>query len=253
MWARIMRERFGATDPRSLMCRFHVQTAGSSLTAQSVDNNVVRTTLQALAAVLGGTQSLHTNARDEALALPTPETARLALRTQQIIAHESGVTDTPDPLGGSYYVESLTDEIEAAAQAYLDEIDEMGGAVAALDAGYQQRQIQDAAYRVQREIEREDRIVVGVNRFTDDEVVTPPLQRIDPALEREQVARLEALRSSRDEGAWAVALERLEVAARGTDNVVPAMIEAVKAQATLGEISDRLRDVWGEYREVVTV
>jgi len=153
MWARIMRERFGATDPRSMMCRFHVQTAGSSLTAQSVDNNVVRTTLQALAAVLGGTQSLHTNARDEALALPTPETARLALRTQQIIAHESGVTDTPDPLAGSYMVESLTDELEAAAQAYLDEIDEMGGAIAAIDSGYQQRHIQDAAYRVQREIE----------------------------------------------------------------------------------------------------
>ena len=164
MWARIMRDRFGATDPRSMMCRFHVQTAGSSLTAQSVDNNVVRTTLQALAAVLGGTQSLHTNARDEALALPTPETARLALRTQQIIAHESGVTDTPDPLGGSYYVESLTDALEAAAQGYLDEIDELGGAIAAIDSGYQQRHIQDAAYRVQREIERAERVVVGVNR-----------------------------------------------------------------------------------------
>ena len=253
MWARIMRDRFGATDPRSMMCRFHVQTAGSSLTAQSVDNNVVRTTLQALAAVLGGTQSLHTNARDEALALPTAETARLALRTQQIIAHESGVSDTPDPLGGSYYVESLTDGLEAAAQAYLDEIDEMGGAIAAIDAGYQQRHIQDAAYRVQREIEAADRIVVGVNRFTDDEFVAPPLQRIDPALEREQVARISALRSARDEIVWAAALERLESVARGTDNIVPAMIEAVKAQATLGEISDRLRAVWGEHREVVTV
>ncbi len=253
MWARIMKERFGATDPRSMMCRFHVQTAGSSLTAQSVDNNVVRTTLQALAAVLGGTQSLHTNARDEALALPTPETARLALRTQQIIAHESGVTDTPDPLAGSYYIESLTDAVEAAAWAYLEEIDEMGGAIAAIDVGYQQRQIQDAAYRVQREIEREDKIVVGVNRFTDDEVVTPALQRIDPALEREQVARLQALRSSRDEAAWAASLERLEIVARGTDNIVPAVIDAVKAKATLGEISDRLRVVWGEHREVVTV
>ncbi|MEX1295177.1 MAG: methylmalonyl-CoA mutase family protein, partial [Candidatus Limnocylindrales bacterium] len=159
MWARIMKERFGATDPRSMMCRFHVQTAGSSLTAQSVDNNVVRTTLQALAAVLGGTQSLHTNARDEALALPTPETARLALRTQQIIAHESGVTDTPDPLGGAYYIESLTDEVERAAWSYLERIDELGGAIAAIEAGYQQRQIQDAAYRVQREIESEDKIV----------------------------------------------------------------------------------------------
>ena len=253
MWARIMTERFGATDPRSMMCRFHVQTAGSSLTAQSVDNNVVRTTLQALAAVLGGTQSLHTNARDEALALPTPETARLALRTQQIIAHESGVTDTPDPLGGSYYIESLTDQIEAAAQAYLDEIDELGGAIAAIDAGYQQRQIQDAAYRVQREIEAAERFVVGVNRFTDDEAVKPPLQRIDPALEREQVARLQLVRAERDAAAWAASLDRLEAVARGSDNIVPAMIEAVKAKATLGEISDRLRAVWGEYREVVTV
>jgi methylmalonyl-CoA mutase N-terminal domain/subunit len=253
MWARIMRDRFGATDPRSMMCRFHVQTAGSSLTAQSVDNNVVRTTLQALAAVLGGTQSLHTNARDEALALPTPETARLALRTQQIIAFESGVTDTPDPLAGSFYVESLTDELEAAAQAYLDEIDQMGGAIAAIDAGYQQRQIQDAAYRVQREIESGDRIVVGVNKYTDDEVVTPPLQRIDPALEREQIERLEALRASRDRSAWASAMERLDIAAGSDDNIVPAIIDAVKAQATLGEISDRLRDAWGEHRELVTV
>ena len=253
MWARIMRDRFGATDPRSMMCRFHVQTAGSSLTAVSVDNNVVRTTLQALAAVLGGTQSLHTNARDEALALPTPETARLALRTQQIIAHESGVTDTPDPLAGSFYVESLTDELEAAAQGYLDEIDEMGGAIAAIDAGYQQRHIQDAAYRVQREIETAERIVVGVNKFTDDEVATPPLLRIDPTLERQQVERIRALRASRDETAWSAALDRLEVVARGTDNIVPIMIEAVKVGATLGEISDRLRAVWGEHREVVTV
>jgi methylmalonyl-CoA mutase N-terminal domain/subunit len=253
MWARIMRDRFGATDPRSMMCRFHVQTAGSSLTAQSVDNNVVRTTIQALSAVLGGTQSLHTNARDEALALPTPETARLALRTQQIIAHEAGVTETPDPLGGSYFVESLTDELEAAAQAYLDEIDELGGAIAAIDAGYQQRHIQDAAYRVQRAIESGEQVVVGVNRFTDDEVVTPPLQRIDPALERQQVARIEALRASRDAAAWAASLDRLETVARSSDNIVPAIIVAVKAKATLGEISDRLRSVWGEHRELVTV
>jgi methylmalonyl-CoA mutase, N-terminal domain len=203
--------------------------------------------------VLGGTQSLHTNARDEALALPTPETARLALRTQQILAHESGVTETPDPLAGSYYVESLTDRLEAAAQAYLDEIDDMGGAIAAIDAGYQQRQIQDAAYRVQREIETQDRIVVGVNRFSDDEVVTPPLQRIDPALEREQVERLRALRAERDRETWAAALRHLGAVARSADNVVPAVIEAVKAQATLGEISDELRAVWGEHRELVTV
>ena len=194
MWARIMRDRFGATDPRSMMCRFHVQTAGSSLTAQSIDNNVVRTTIQALAAVLGGTQSLHTNARDEALALPTAESARLALRTQQILAHEAGVTETPDPLAGSYFVETLTDQLEAAAQAYLDEIEAMGGAIAAIEAGYQQRHIQDAAYRVQRQVEAGERVVVGVNRFTDGETVRPPLQRIDPALEREQVERIRQLR-----------------------------------------------------------
>jgi methylmalonyl-CoA mutase N-terminal domain/subunit len=253
MWAHIMRDRFRATDPRSMMCRFHTQTAGSSLTAQSVDNNVVRTTVQALAAVLGGTQSLHTNARDEALALPTPETARLALRTQQILAYESGVTETPDPLAGSYYVESLTDQLEAAAWAYLDEIAQLGGAIAAIDAGYQQRHIQDAAYRVQREIEREERIVVGVNRYTDDESVSPPLQRIDPSLEREQVARIATLRAARDEAAWSAALGRLEQVARGSDNVLPAIVAAVKARATLGEISDRLRAVWGEHREVVTI
>jgi methylmalonyl-CoA mutase N-terminal domain/subunit len=253
MWAHIMRDRFGATDPRSMMCRFHVQTAGSSLTAQSVDNNVVRTTIEALAAVLGGTQSLHTNARDEALGLPTPDTARLALRTQQIIAFESGVTDTPDPLAGSYLIEALTDEIEAAAQAYLDEIEEMGGAIAAIDAGYQQLQIQDAAYRVQREVEAGERIVVGVNRYTDDEAISPPIQRIDPLLEQEQVARIARLRASRDAGAWAAALDHLEVVARGTDNIMPAIIAAVKAHATLGEISDRLRAVWGEHRELVTV
>jgi methylmalonyl-CoA mutase N-terminal domain/subunit len=253
MWARIMRDRFGASDPRSMMCRFHVQTAGSSLTAQSVDNNVVRTTVQALAAVLGGTQSLHTNARDEALALPTQESARLALRTQQILAYESGITDTPDPLAGSWFVESLTDQLEAAAQGHLDEIEAMGGAIAAIESGYQQRHIQDAAYRVQRQIESAERIVVGVNRFTDDETVRPPLQRIDPGLERQQIERIERLRASRDTAAWSDVLERLEQVARGTENVVPAIIDAVQAQATLGEISDRLRTVWGEHREVVTV
>jgi methylmalonyl-CoA mutase N-terminal domain/subunit len=253
MWARIMRDRFGATDPRSMMCRFHVQTAGSSLTAQSVDNNVVRTTIQALAAILGGTQSLHTNARDEALALPTAEAARLALRTQQILAFEAGVTETPDPLAGSYFVESLTDRLEAAAQDYLDEIEAMGGAIAAIEGGYQQRQIQDAAYRVQREIERHERIVVGVNRFTDDEIVSPPLQRLDPGLEAEQTARVARLRAARDETAWRAALERLAAAAGGSENLVPVIIEAVKARATLGEISDRLRAAWGEHREVVTV
>jgi methylmalonyl-CoA mutase, N-terminal domain len=253
MWARVMRDHFGAQQARSLMCRFHVQTAGSSLTAQSVDNNVVRTTIQALSAVLGGAQSLHTNARDEALALPTEGAARLALRTQQIIAHEAGVTETPDPLAGSYFVETLTNQLEAAAQVYLDEIAAMGGALAAIEAGYQQRQIQEAAYRVQREIEEEERVVVGVNRFRDDPVPSPELQRIDPAGERRQIERVRRLREERDESEWVAAMERLEQAAAGTQNLLPLIIDAVKAQATLGEISDRLRVCWGEHRELITV
>jgi methylmalonyl-CoA mutase N-terminal domain/subunit len=253
MWARIMRDRFGASNIRSMMCRFHVQTAGSSLTAQSIDNNVVRTTVQALAAVLGGTQSLHTNSRDEALALPTEESARLALRTQQILAHEAGVTETPDPLGGSYYVESLTDELEAAATGYLAEIEALGGTLAAIEAGFQQRQIQEAAYRVQQEIERGDRIVVGVNRYRDEGATTPPLQRIDPAGERRQAEAVRAIRARRDAEPWARALGRLEEAARGDDNMLPTLIDAVRAYATVGEISDRLRVAWGEHRELVTV
>ena len=254
MWARIMKERFGATNPRSMMCRFHTQTAGSSLTAQSIDNNVVRTTLQALAAVLGGTQSLHTNSRDEALALPTVESARLALRTQQIIAHEAGVTETPDPLAGSWFVESLTDDLEAAATAYLDEIDAMGGTLAAIEGGFQQRQIQESAYRVQREIERGDRTVVGVNRFRDDEVgARPALLRIDPEGERRQVESLRRVRSGRDAAAWEAAMRRLEDEARGEANLLPSIIEAVAAYATVGEIADRLRSVWGVHRELITV
>ena len=254
MWARIMKERFGARNPKSMMCRFHTQTAGSSLTAQSIDNNVVRTTLQALAAVLGGTQSLHTNSRDEALALPTVESARLALRTQQIIAYEAGVTETPDPLAGSWFVESLTDQIEAAANAYLDEIEAMGGTLAAIEHGFQQRQIQESAYRVQREIERADRVVVGVNKFRDDEPGTrPALQRIDPDGERHQVERLLRVRAERDPAAWAATLRRLEDEVRGTGNLVPPIIEAVAAYATVGEIADRLRSVWGVHRELITI
>ena len=253
MWARIVKERFGASTARSMVCRFHVQTAGSSLTAQSVDNNVVRTTVQALAAVLGGAQSLHTNSRDEALALPTEEAARLALRTQQILAHESGVTETPDPLAGSYYVESLTRELERAAQAYLDEIDALGGTLAAIEAGFQQRRIQEAAYRVQQEIERGDRVVVGVNRFLDESVATPPIQRIDPEAERRQVDGLRRIRAERDGAAWESALRRLDDAARGHENLLPPIVEAVKAYATVGEISDRLRVAWGEHRELITV
>jgi methylmalonyl-CoA mutase N-terminal domain/subunit len=255
MWATIVRDRFGSSNERSMMCRFHVQTAGSSLTAQSIDNNVVRTTIQALSAVLGGTQSLHTNARDEALALPTAEAARLALRTQQIIAHESGVTETPDPLAGSYFVETLTNQLEAAAWAYLDEIEAMGGTLAAIEHGFQQRQIQESAYRTQQRIEHGDQIVVGVNQFVDDagEAVAPPIQRIDPEAEARQVAALRRVRAERDPAAWEAALGRLEEAAAGGENVLPPLIEAVKAYATVGEISNRLRAAWGEHRELITV
>jgi methylmalonyl-CoA mutase N-terminal domain/subunit len=253
MWARIVKERFGATSPRSMACRFHVQTAGSSLTAQSVDNNVVRTTLQALAAVLGGAQSLHTNSRDEALALPTEESVRLALRTQQILAYEAGVTETPDPLAGSYFVETLTAELEAAATAYLAEIDAFGGTLAALDAGFQQRQVQESAYRTQRAIDAGDQVVVGVNRFRDEGSSTPPTHRIDPEAERRQVAGVRRVRAERDGPAWEAAMRRLDDAARGSDNLLPVLIEAVGAYATVGEIANRLRAAWGVHRELITV
>jgi methylmalonyl-CoA mutase, N-terminal domain len=253
MWATIMRERFGATNPRSMVCRFHVQTAGSSLTAQSIDNNVVRTTIQALAAVLGGAQSLHTNSRDEALALPTEEAARLALRTQQILAFEAGVTETPDPLAGSYFVESLSNELEAAAWAYLDEIETLGGTLPAIERGFQQREIQEAAYRVQRAIDSGDQIVVGVNRFTDDEAATPPTQRIDPEGERRQIERVRRVRAERSAETWTRAMDELETDAGGDANLMPAILAAVRAHATVGEISDRLRVAWGEHRELITV
>ncbi len=255
MWARIVKDRFGAVSERSMMCRFHVQTAGSSLTAQSIDNNVVRTTIQALSAVLGGAQSLHTNARDEALALPTEESARLALRTQQILAHESGVTDTPDPLAGSYFVESLTTQIEGAAQGYLDEIEAMGGTLAAIEGGFQQRQIQESAYLVQQAIERGNQVVVGVNKFRDDSAlsVAPAIQRIDPEGERRQIERVCRVRAERDPAAWERSLRRLEENAQAEENLMPALIEAVGAYATVGEISDRLRTAWGEHRELITV
>ena len=255
MWARIVRERFGAKNDRSMMCRFHVQTAGSSLTAQSIENNVVRTTIQALSAVLGGAQSLHTNARDEALALPTEESARLALRTQQILAHEAGVADTPDPLAGSYFVETLTTRLEQAANDYLTEIDAMGGTLAAIEGGFQQRQIQESAYRAQQMIESGEQIVVGVNRFRDDDAakVAPATQKIDPDGERRQIERVGRVRAERDGAAWERALKRLEECARGDENLLPALIDAVKAYATVGEISDRLRTAWGEHRELITV
>jgi methylmalonyl-CoA mutase N-terminal domain/subunit len=254
LWARIVKERFGSSNIRSMMCRFHVQTAGSSLTAQSIDNNVVRTTLQALGAVLGGAQSLHTNARDEALALPTADSARLALRTQQILAYEAGVTETPDPLAGSYLVESLTDALEAAALDSLAEIDALGGTLAAIESGYQQRRIQESAYRVQREIEAGDRVVVGVNRFRDDAPATAaPIQRIDPEGERRQIEGLRRVRAERDPGAWDAAMRRLTDEARGDANLLPAILEAVTAYATVGEISDRLRAAFGTHRELITV
>ena len=255
LWARIVKERFGIADPRAQLLRFHTQTAGSTLTAQQVENNVVRVTFQALAAVLGGTQSLHTNSMEEALSLPTEESVAVALRTQQILAHESGVTETPDPLAGSYFVESLTTQLERAAQDYLDEIDAMGGTLAAIEGGFQQRQIQESAYRVQSAIERGDLVVVGVNKYRDDvaRAAPPKLQKIDPEGERRQVERVRRVRAERDPAAWERTLRRLEDAAGGEENLLPALIEAVEAYATVGEISDRLRTAWGEHRELITV
>ncbi len=252
LWARIMKERFRARDPRSMMLRFHTQTAGSMLTAQQPDNNVVRVTLQALAAVLGGTQSLHTNSRDEALGLPTEESVRIALRTQQILASESGVADVIDPLGGSWMVESLTDEIEARAEAYIRTIDEMGGMVQAISRGYVQREIQDSAYAWQRRVEAKEQVVVGVNAYRAEE---PPVEvmRVDPALEEQQAERVRRLRAERDGAAASRALDAIRAAARGEENLMPGILAAVKAEATLGEISDALRDVFGEYRETVVV
>ncbi|MFB5191183.1 acyl-CoA mutase large subunit family protein [Alicyclobacillus fastidiosus] len=251
MWAQIMKERFGAKDEKSLQLRFHTQTGGSTLTAQQPDNNVVRVTLQALAAVLGGTQSLHTNSRDEALALPTEESARIALRTQQIIAYESGVTNTVDPLGGSYYVESLTDEIERRAWQYIAKIDEMGGAVEAIEQGYMQREIHQAAYQTQQAIERGEQVVVGVNRFRSEGEVEPELLRVDPALAQEQAARLAKWRASRSQADCDAALAQLRDAARGEQNLMPLIVQAVRAHATTGEICDAMRDVFGEYRPQV--
>jgi methylmalonyl-CoA mutase, N-terminal domain len=253
LWAHIMRERFGARDSRSLMLRFHTQTAGSSLTAQQPEVNVVRTTIQALAAVLGGTQSLHTNAMDEALALPTQDAARVALRTQQVIAHESGVTETADPLAGAYAIEKLTDEIESRARTYLEKIDAMGGMLRAIETGYVQREIQESAYRYQRAIETKESIVVGVNQFQSEAESPVETLRIDPAIEAAQVERVRALRSRRNAGAVDSALAKLESGARGSENLLPLILEAVESCATVGEISNRLRAVWGEYREAATV
>ena len=253
VWARIMKERFGAGDPRSMMLRFHTQTGGVTLTAQQPDNNVIRTTLQALAAVLGGTQSLHTNSRDEALALPSDQSQQLALRTQQVIAFESGVGDTVDPLGGAYYVEHLTDRVEAEAQAYIDRIDDIGGAMAAIEQGYPQREIQENAYRMQRELEAGRRVVVGVNKYVTEELPLEGLLRVDPRVGQRQRRRLRELRTRRDGDRVRRLLGRIEEAARGTENLMPLLVEAVEAHATLGEICDVLRGVWGEQKETLTV
>jgi len=249
LYAKIMRDRFGAKNPRSMMLRFHVQTAGSTLTAQQPDVNVVRVSMQALAAVLGGAQSLHTNAKDEALGLPTEEAARVALRTQQIIAHETGVTNTADPLGGSHYIEKLTDEIERGAEEYIDRIDTMGGTLAAIERGFIQSEIQNAAYKYQQAIERGEVVVVGVNRFRIDEKTNIPIFRLDPALEKLQIERLRRLRASRDNARVDRTLAALESAARAADNLMPFILEAAEAAATVGEISDTMRKVFGEYRE----
>jgi methylmalonyl-CoA mutase N-terminal domain/subunit len=247
-----MKERFKAKDPRSMMLRFHTQTAGSMLTAQQPDNNVVRVTIQALAAVLGGTQSLHTNSRDEALGLPTEDSVRIALRTQQIIANESGAADVIDPLGGSWAVEALTDEIEGKAEEYLRRIDEMGGMVQAIAKGYVQREIQEAAYAWQRQVEAKEQVVVGVNAFKAEDPPVP-VMKVDPALEESQVARLRAFRAERNGEAAKRAVDAVRTAAKGKENLMPYIVAAVKADATLGEVSDALRDVFGEYKESVVL
>lgn len=249
LWARTMKNRFGAKKPSSMMMRFHTQTAGNTLTAQQIDNNVVRVTIQALAAVMGGTQSLHTNSRDEALSLPTEDSVRIALRTQQVIAHESGVASTIDPLAGSYFIEGLTDRIENQAQELISTIDGMGGVVAAIEAGFIQRQIENSAYDYQQAIEQGDRIVVGVNKFQVDEGPRAPVARIDPEVEGAQIERLRRLREARDQVRVQAALDRLRSAAQGSDNLMPLIIEAVTAYATLGEICLVLREVFGEYRD----
>src|SRR5438552_6095568 len=253
MWAHIMREEFGAKNPRSWMLRFHTQTAGSTLTAQQPENNIVRTAIQAMAAVLGGTQSLHTNSFDEALSLPTEQAARTALRTQQIIAYESGAPQTIDPLAGSFYIESLTNEIETRAAAYLEKIDALGGMIRALERGYVQQEIQNAAYEYQQQVDRGEATVVGVNKFTVDEEKPIPIFQADEALERKQVGRLRALRARRDQQAWEAALKSVEEAARSGANLMPRILQAIEASATVGEISDTLRRIFGEYREAVVI
>jgi methylmalonyl-CoA mutase N-terminal domain/subunit len=253
LWARTMKERFHARNERSMMLRFHTQTAGSTLTAQQPENNIVRTAVQAMAAVLGGTQSLHTNSFDEALGLPTEESVRVALRTQQIIAYETGAPHTVDPLAGSYYIESLTNEIEERAKLYLEKIDAMGGTLRAIELGYIQQEIQDAAYDFQQAVDRKEAVVVGVNRFQQEQERSIPIQRIDEDLERRQVERVRALRTRRDKKVWETAIGRVEDAARSGYNLMPHIIQAVESYCTVGEISDAMRLVFGEYQETVVI
>ena len=253
LWAHIMEERFRAKDPRSLLLRFHAQTAGSSLTAQQPENNIVRVAIQALAAVLGGCQSLHTNSMDEALALPTEDAALIALRTQQIIAHETGVTNTVDPVAGSYAIEQLTSEIEAGAKAYIEKIDAFGGMLRAIESGFVQGEIQKAAYDFQRAVEAKEQIVVGVNEFAAEQERTIPLLRMNAEIERSQVARLQALRAKRDSAKAKSALAELTRRAGTSENLLPAILASVEAYATVGEISDALRKIFGEYQEAVVL
>ena len=250
LWARLMRERFGATNPRAQQLRFHTQTAGSTLTAQQPDNNIVRVAIQALAAVLGGTQSLHCNGRDEALALPTEESARIALRTQQILASESGVTNTVDPVAGAYFIEQKTSQIEDAAVALLERIESSGGTLAAIEQGFIQREIQESAYRAQQSVDNGASVVVGVNQFTSSETRRIDVHRIDADVEARQTERVKKVRAMRDQSAWRSGLDAVGIAARGTDNLVPVIVQAVSAHATVGEISDAMRAVFGEHSEI---
>ena len=253
LWGKIMRDRFGAKKPKSQMLRFHTQTAGSTLTAQQVDNNIVRVTIQTLAAVLGGTQSLHTNSRDEALALPTEDSVRVALRTQQIVAYESGVANTIDPLAGSYYIEEMTDKIEKEAADYIQKIDDLGGMVSAIEAGYVQGEIQKAAYRYEQEVERGERVVVGVNKFQIKEEEPKGLLKIDMSVQEEQIKFLNKVRSERNNDEVKAKLAALKTAAEGTDNLMPYILDAVKVYASVGEICNVMRDVFGEYKEHVVI
>ncbi len=253
MWAKIMRDKFGAKDPKALKLRFHSQTAGVTLTAQQPENNIARVTIQALASVLGGTQSLHTNSMDEALGLPTEKAATIAIRTQQIIAHESGVADVIDPLAGSFYVESLTDEIEKRAFAYIDRIDALGGVVKCVESGWMQNEIQNAAYQYQRAVEKKEEVIVGVNEFTSEDRFDTEILKVTEAVSQDQINRLKAFKAKRDMKAVASHLEKIQKAASGTDNLMPLFIEAVDANVTLGEISDALRKVFGLHKETITI